>query len=139
MKKLGFILIFLTTVFTSLFAQEKRDERFARIRAVKIGLITERLNLSAKQAENFWPIYHKYEKEFRALRKAAKANGTRDELKYQEDKLNLRKRYRIEFLKVISEKQVKDLYDTERDFKQLLLQQLKKDGSNSAGRKDYKK
>lgn len=138
MKKLKIILIFIfTTMVSSAYAQETREQRFERIHAVKIALITERLKLSSSQAESFWPIYNKYDDEARTLRRSEKANKNKDELKYQQNMLNLRKRYSNEFLKVISEKQLQDLYDAERDFKRLLLQRLKNEGENTLrGRQD---
>lgn len=133
MKRIGIILMFiLTTMVAPLYAQETKEQRFERIRAVKIALITDRIKLSSSQAQSFWPIYYKYEVEFRTMRRAAKANKTKDELKYQEDVLNLRKRYSSEFLTIISEKQLQDLYGAERDFKKLLLEQLKHEGTTPA-------
>lgn len=131
MKRIGFILmLLLTTLSFGLLAQETREQRFERIRAVKIALITERVKLSSSQAEHFWPVYHRYETEFRTLRKANKEN--RDEIKFQEDLLNLRKSYRNEFLKIITEQQLQDLYDAEREFKKILLERLK-DNPNRGG------
>lgn len=124
MKKFGFMLmLMLTSMVTALHAQETKEQRYARIHAVKVAYISDKIKLTTSQAEHFWPVYNKYEKELRTLRKAAKQY--KDDLKFQEDVLNLRKRYRDEFLKIITEEQLQSMYDAERDFKTLLLQQLK--------------
>ena len=70
MKKFIAILMFaFFTVLTASIAQETREQRFERIHAVKIALITERVNLSPAQAESFWPVYNKYDNEARTLRR----------------------------------------------------------------------
>lgn len=55
------IIALLTT--TGLFAQ-----RGERVRAFKTAHITEALSLTPAEAEKFWPIYNKHEKEIRELR-----------------------------------------------------------------------
>ncbi len=66
MKKLIPILILLIS-FSS-FAQggEKMRER---IKAQKVAFITERLNLSVKEAQQFWPIYNAYEEKVDNIKK----------------------------------------------------------------------
>jgi len=66
MKKL-FYLIFTSLVYVAGVAQaveepqphpeSNRDENAKdKIKAARIGLITQRLNLTPEQAEKFWPI-----------------------------------------------------------------------------------
>lgn len=58
MKKL--ILIFILLISFSAFAQE--NERMKeRIKAQKIAFITEKLELTSKEAQGFWPIYNEFE------------------------------------------------------------------------------
>lgn len=42
-------------------AQEGRNERKERIKAFKVAFLTERLELTAKEAQVFWPIYNNFE------------------------------------------------------------------------------
>ena len=65
MKKL-LILGFLLLGSLHMAAQN-RDGHRERIRALKTAHITEGLNLTAKEAEKFWPVYNKYDEERRKL------------------------------------------------------------------------
>jgi len=56
--KFWFIALFLTTAL-SLSAQDSPDKN--KIKSLKIAFITERLDLSASEAEMFWPLYNTYE------------------------------------------------------------------------------
>ena len=51
------IAIFLCMLTYSSIAQE---DRHAKIKALKIGYLTEQLELSKQEAEIFWPIYNAY-------------------------------------------------------------------------------
>ncbi|MBS1644304.1 MAG: hypothetical protein JST36_04635 [Bacteroidetes bacterium] len=111
-----------------------------RIHAIKVGFITDRLNLSSEQATQFWPVYNQYENDKTAARRAFhqkyqqakttdKLNDPEqfidDNLDYQQQLLDLNKSYKAAFLKVISAQQLARLYEAERDFKKMLLQQLR--------------
>lgn len=63
MKKALILFTFCFT--TALFAQGKHE----KIKALKVAHITEQLDLTAKEAEGFWPIYNASEEKMHALRK----------------------------------------------------------------------
>tara|TARA_R100000988_G_C3981886_1_gene157469 strand:+ start:106 stop:537 length:432 start_codon:yes stop_codon:yes gene_type:complete len=59
-------LLLVTLCFaTAVFAQGKHE----KIKALKVAHITEQLDLTPKEAENFWPIYNASEEKMHALRK----------------------------------------------------------------------
>lgn len=137
MKKLVYILMALLLQCTVLMAQPQKSER---IRTIKIGFISERLDLSTEQAAKFWPVYNRYQDELKTVRKEFKqkykaanpgsdADMARqfvaDNIEYKEAELNLQKKYKNELLKIISAQQLATLYQAERDFKTMLLKQLK--------------
>lgn len=137
MKRLILFLAFLLTG-TSLFAQN--GNRADRVAAIKVGYISQRLQLTSEQAEKFWPVYHSYEGELKTARKAfiqkhpdqpgsaGSAESSQyvdDELALQQQVLDIRKKYKDQFLKVISIDQLAALYDAEKDFRKMLIQQLK--------------
>ena len=64
MKKL-FPIILMLFVSLNITAQHKNRER---IKALKVSVITEKLDLSEKEAQQFWPIYNAHEKETSAIR-----------------------------------------------------------------------
>ena len=113
-----------------------------RIHAAKVAYITDRLNLTSAQAGAFIPVYNDCEDEVQAVRKKyrqrymethkdAKDDDLRprryidDDLNYQQEVLDIKKKYKDRFLKVLSEKQLTDLYESEREFRKLLQQRLK--------------
>ena len=62
-------LILITLCFsTALFAQGKHE----KIKALKVAHITEQLDLTAKEAESFWPIYNASEEKMHTLRRTEK-------------------------------------------------------------------
>lgn len=69
MKTIFTSLLLLLFTFTT-FAQVQRGER---IKAMKTAFITQELDLTAAEAEKFWPLYNKYENEIRTLKKQERA------------------------------------------------------------------
>lgn len=112
-----------------------------KIEAAKIGMITNRLNLTPDQATAFWPIYNEYNarkqdlnKHVRQLNNAPGRQSFTDsdvlsdlkEINATKQKLaDLDDEYLNKFLKVISPAQVAELYKTEQDFNKILLQRMR--------------
>ena len=65
MKKILIFCFFLLATL-SISAQEKDDHR-ERIKALKTAFITEGLGLTAREAQQFWPIYNEYHEKRRLL------------------------------------------------------------------------
>lgn len=55
--KTNIITIFILLFSVSVFAQPNRD----RVKALKVSFITEKLDLTPKEAQAFWPIYNTYD------------------------------------------------------------------------------
>ncbi|UBM59368.1 hypothetical protein LAG90_01685 [Marinilongibacter aquaticus] len=143
MKSKNLLLLFVFSLYSFLgMAQEKlsRKEQFEKLHTIKLGMITERLDLSEEQAKDFWPIYNKYENERKSIRSKIhqfymeeRAKGTdRAEIAKQDkifdlkqEELALPKKYRPEFLKVISPQQFSDWLLVEKEFKELILKELR--------------
>jgi hypothetical protein len=139
MKKFLFTII-ISILAISTYAQPQRKP-FERVHAAKVAYLTDRLQLSREQAERFWPVYNDFERERRTLRKKYfntsnnnnNSNTTEediarqsieDNLDYQQEELDLKRRYKDEFLKIISAQQITSLYKAEREFRQLLMHRL---------------
>ena len=135
------VLSVLLVSFT-LSAQAGDGHSGERVHAIKVGYLTDRLHLSAQQATTFWPVYDAYEGELRDTRQAFHklarqdnpAHGASDQqsmqyiddnLDFQEQVLGINRKYKDQFLKIIAPQQLAALYEAERDFKKLLLQQLR--------------
>lgn len=48
-------------------AAQKEDNHRERIKSLKAAYITDQLDLTSKEAQDFWPIYNLYQKERRKL------------------------------------------------------------------------
>lgn len=133
------ILIIAITLFG--LQSTAQGDGSGRVRQMRVNFITERLHLPAEQNARFWAVYTRYLDERAALRMVYKnqfrANGNShmgeyaanrfvdDNIEYKERDLELSKKYKEELLKVISAQQLVELYQAERDFKQMLIQTLK--------------
>ena len=115
-------------------------EQFEKLRAMKVGMITQKISLTEEQAKSFWPIYDRYDEEKHQLNqdlrsKLRETRGQRNEdneiarqdevFKLREKELALAKSYRPQFLEVISAKQYSDLLLAEREFNQMILRELR--------------
>ncbi len=138
--KLKFVLFITFILNTLVIKAQERNSNHERLKAMKIGMITEKLQLTSDQAKDFWPVYDQYSAEkmtiSRGIREKMRAGReaelTADQhLKMQEEVLNLQakeldltKKYRSKFLDIISAKQYSDLMLTEKQFNQMLLKEL---------------
>jgi len=112
-----------------------------KIESARIAYITQKLDLSPKEAEKFWPLYNEFSKERTALQKEylqarqqyKKGQLTEEEskallqlgLKIKEREVQLERRYAEKLNKVVSNRQLVALRKAEDDFRRLLLERLK--------------
>ena len=138
MRKFLFLLI-ATLCIETVIAQEGGNQK---IDNAKIGLITNRLNLSTEQSQQFWPVYNDFDskkkdikKQLRRLIVETNTLTTPDEkilaniketLNLQQKEVDLEREYMSKFLKVINVRQLAELYKAEQVFTQMLLQRLNK-------------
>lgn len=137
-RKLFTTVLFILSFSLITVAQSNRD----KIKTLKIAYITEKLNLSEKEAQKFWPIYNDFEEEKSRLRDEAynvrkKTNIetlSEDEAKQllKEIRANENKRQAIEnefvdkLTNIISAKKVILLHKIEDDFKRKMFEEYKK-------------
>lgn len=131
-------LLFFISFSLLTFAQPNRD----KIKTLKIAYITEKLNLSEKEAQKFWPIYNDFEEENAKLRREGyeirkKINiesMSDDDAKQllKEIRANETKRQTLEndftdkLTSAISAKKVILLHKIEDDFKRKMFEEFKK-------------
>ena len=140
------IVLFLFSIFSLQSSAQRGGARqnLQRVQAAKVGYITERVALTPEQAERFWPVYNRYQKELRTVRRtnldaardrrqaagselseAQSRQAIEASLEMQEERLALKRKYKDEFLRVISAQQLVELYQAEQDFNRVLLQRLR--------------
>ena len=97
-----------------------------KVQALKIAFITQKLELTTAEAQKFWPVYNDYDGELKKLRK----NNNGDVIERDEKLLNLRKKYKVQFEKIIGAERTNKLYVVEGEFRNVLIKQLKHRGGN---------
>ena len=142
MKKLkNRLLIFLLLFSTAVIAQERKPAK-ERVDAMKIGFLTNRLNLSPEEAKTFWPVYNMYADELEKLRRSRRENiedvrenfdsmsdaalekSVDNEILFRQSEMDILKKYRPQFKKILPIKKVAKLYKAEEDFKRKLLEMI---------------
>ena len=120
MKKLYLILAFVgIAVFAK--AQEGATEKKQQdIEALKVAFISRELALTPDEAQKFWPIYNQYTNEMKTVVK-----DDQDVLDRDEKVLNIRKRYRDQFTKVLGAQRMNKMYNAEGRFRQLLIKSMR--------------
>lgn len=96
-----------------------------RIEALRIAFITKQLQLTPQEAEKFWPVYNVYDDDMKKMIRDHRQKGG-SELDLEEKILNMHKKYKPEFLKVISEEKFDKLMGAERSWRDLLQKELQR-------------
>jgi Spy/CpxP family protein refolding chaperone len=129
-------------LLVNLTAQAQNGGGFQKIENAKIALITNRLNLTPEQGQQFWPLYNEFDskkkdirKNYRKLVNEINTLTTSDDkilanlketLSLQQKEVDLSKEYMARFLKIINVRQLAELYKTEQLFTNMLIQRLNK-------------
>lgn len=121
-KYLLIILVFFGSLSFTYAQQKGNGERAERIQALKIAFITQKIHLTAAEAEKFWPVYNEYNGEIRNLR-ANNKNG--DVLENEQRLLDIRKKFEPDFQRILGPQRVNDLFNAEGQFRNVLIQRLK--------------
>lgn len=119
----------LTLISFLLFSQLSiAQEKGEKIESIKIAYLTEKLSIDPKTAERFWPLYHQYEDEMRqVIRESKRQNDDRsseDILNQEQKAIDIRRKYSSMFQKVISNQQLTQLFESERDFNRMLIRRM---------------
>lgn len=124
MKKIYFITGLLLLSFAGK-AQEETDlseKKQQDIQALKVAFISKELDLSPDEAQKFWPVYNQYEKEMGA----AIGENQENTIERDEKVLNVRKKYREQFTKVIGPQRMNRMFGAEGKFRQMLIRALQR-------------
>ena len=144
MKQYFIAILLLLSSVSAVFAQDEDSKNWEKIKAIKVGFITDKVHLTSEQSTKFWPVYDGYQAERRNIRKelitkymSGHPDATKSQarayldadLDYQERELDLKRKYKDRLLQVISQQQLTQLYEAEREFRKLLLDQLRNGSS----------
>lgn len=124
MKNLYMIVSFLMVSFFAKAQDELPSESVKKqqdIEALKVAFISKELELTPDEAQKFWPVYNQYSKELRST-----ISDNQDVIDRDEKVLNLRKRYRDQFTKVLGPDRMNRMFNAEAKFRQLLIKSLRR-------------
>ena len=130
----------MSTTFLT-FSQSKGTSD--KIEAMKIAFLTNKMELTSKEAQVFWPLYNEYNEKAEKLRKVKRSDFSelKNKMDYLTDaqikqymnevldtkqkELTLEKEYFEKYIKVLPAKKLARLYQAENLFKKELIRKLK--------------
>lgn len=142
------LLLILFILFTTLSYGQRGNKE--KIKSLKVAFITDRLELTSKEAQQFWPVYNKFEEQREDLRQKERtavrdkirnaSELTEDEavqllnqfISFKERAEILDTSYLNELKKVLSSKKTLLLLSAEEEFKRHLIKQYRQ---NRGGRR----
>lgn len=128
MNSKTFLLLMLLCTSFIVHAQEppppdpKREEK---IQALEIAFISRKLELTPEEAQKFWPVFNEYKRDMRGVMMQHRNNPDMDEIEREQKMIDIRKNYRDRFKAVIGQPRMNKLFQAEREFRGVLLNQLK--------------
>ena len=110
----------------NVYAQDQPDPKDQeKIQSLEIAFISRKLNLTTEEAQRFWPIYNEYKRDVRQVMIAQKNNSNRDVVDDEQKIIDVRKKYKDRFVGVIGQPRMNKFFQAEREFRGVLLNQLK--------------
>jgi len=138
------------TVILSLIAinvvnaqNKKHEERWEKFRAEKVAFLSSYLELTSKEAQDFWPLYNQLEKERWAAQKLRremeekirdseesltekqKVDLTRDFAGSMQKEADIMIKYNEKFLKILPASKVLKLYKAENEFRMYMIKKFR--------------
>lgn len=113
------IVIFLNINY---FCYSQAQEGISKkVDSLQIEYFTKELLLTSVESDKFWPIYNNYKNEIKTVRKENES----DPIALEEKILNVRKRYRNDFKKILEDdERVNKVYVLEKNFREMLRNEL---------------
>lgn len=144
MSRLKYFVITLCLILSVQLAA-KAQNNFEAIESEKIAYITKELKLSPAEAQRFFPIYNSYNSEMWDLKKAKRgtktpgsansfSGGKRDVIAYDAQEVDIKKKYRNEFAKVVGQGRASQFFQVVEDFNNILRSTLQ-NRQNGSGRR----
>ena len=117
----------LFSIAGTAIAQEQQPDpkQEEKIQTLEIAFISRKLNLTTDEAQKFWPVYNEYKRDMRQVMINQKNNPNKDVIVGEQQIIDVRKKYRERFVGVIGQPRMNKFFQAEREFRGVLLNQLK--------------
>ncbi|WP_375252377.1 hypothetical protein [Dokdonia donghaensis] len=149
--KIYITLVLTFIIATTTIAQEDKESKREKIKALKVAFITERLELTPDEAQTFWPVYNIYDgrvndiydTERKVMRELRTDFDTMDEAaatktlqtiqSLEKQKLDARAQLLSGLKDKITSKKTLVLFKAENDFRRDLIRKLRGDKGRNRG------
>jgi len=116
MKKYLLILTLLLGSFSVAFAQEGNDQtKQEKIQALYVAYVTQQLQLTPDEAQKFWPLHTQFANDLKGV------NKDLPELDKEQARLNIKKKYQDNFVKIIGSNRCERFFRMRDEFNKRLL------------------
>lgn len=141
------LILFLSISFSALAQGNKENKNCPlddeKMKAEKVSFITEKVDLTVKEAQVFWPLYNEFNEKMdvlfkeehkisREIKKSISTLSDKDLEKkldrlidIKDERAELEKTYHEKYKTVLPVKKVALLYQADREFRKYLLQKYK--------------
>lgn len=129
MKKTLLVLLTLTSSFLAFSqnpANNNREAKKEKIKALYVAFITKELNLNEDEAQKFWPVHSQYDAAFRSVNQK-----NLEELDREQEALNVRKSFKDKFEKILGKERTELFFKKDKEFKNKMIDRLKKNRSEN--------
>lgn len=135
------VALAITTIVVAQPPQAGGAQRADKIEALRVAFISQQLDLTPAEAQKFWPVYNQYHADVKALRQNFKMPegqnpNAEQQLDFEQKKLDLKKKYKVQFEGCLGKEKVNRLYGLEDDFRkkmQDLKEQRQQNGNGPRG------
>ena len=129
MKKLYSILLLLLASSATIFAQAPPEnidvKKQEKIQSLYVAFITQKLELTAAEAQVFWPVHNEFDKEVKTV------DINLPELEREQKVLDIKKRFEPRFNKILlNPKRVDKLFRLHGEFRKKLIERIRKQNPN---------
>jgi hypothetical protein len=140
------ILGILALMFLGIYASGQQPADNERLQAMRVAFITNALQLTPEESQDFWPVYNEYETEQKEIRRKYRPGRQtmlmddqeleqhlENTLRMEEELLQLKRTYFSRLKEVIPIRKIAMLQQAENKFKEEILKQIRQRQENRRG------
>ncbi len=115
---------FYANIIHTMLAEDRQEnaqgdeKQHSKIQSLKIAFLSSKLDLKVAESETFWPVYNEYVEELK------KTKDETNEIEKDEKVLDIRKRYKQKFDKIMNADKTNTLFKAEKEFKHMMQESI---------------